>query len=164
MLTPYHLLDFDFLEGTETACTCLHMQRSFHAVHFAFVLVFAIHDGLKRLARNILKGLGTADIARVCIDLQKGFDLRNASNDATNSDETSQMGASNFADGHCYVVSKWFKIQITALLIRGKLGRRWVIRTSDEADGPEIHQMLLLSVHFAPYVGGVLHQLLRHAR
>jgi len=100
MRDEYHFLDFHFLERAETASARLHVQRALDVVPHAFVLILAVSNRSELLSGDLLEGFRTANIACVRIDQQQWLDLRDACDDASNSDEFPELCALYLANSH----------------------------------------------------------------
>ena len=84
----HHFLNFDFLEGAKPTRSRLHVKRTMDSILFAFVSVFAVQDRFKCLVGDVLERLRATDIAGVCVDLQKWFNLRDPRHNSTDSDQS----------------------------------------------------------------------------
>lgn len=85
-----------------------------NAVLLAFRLVLAVEDGLEILSRDVLEGLGAANVASIRIYPQEGLDFRDASDDPTYGDESTEMRALHVANCHCDVGLQRLKVQVAA--------------------------------------------------
>ena len=73
-----------------------------NAVLLTASLIFAVEQGSKLFASNVLERFCSADIACVCVDQEKGLDLGDPSDDSPDSDEFAEMCA--FHDTGCDVL------------------------------------------------------------
>lgn len=76
------------------------MQRTFDIVPLALVLVLAVGNGSELFSGDLLESLRSADIAGIGIDQQERLDLRDTSDNATDSDELPEMHTLHFANSH----------------------------------------------------------------
>jgi hypothetical protein len=81
-----HFLNLDFLEWTESACTCLHVKTSFDIILFT-VVTHAISKRLELFSGDVLEQLGTANITCVGVYQEERLDFGDTSDDSSDSDE-----------------------------------------------------------------------------
>lgn len=79
----------------------------------AFVFIWAINDWCEGLIGYVLECFRAAYITGIRIDLQKGFDFGNASNDPTNSDQAAQVDTPHVPDCHSDITLQGLEVEIT---------------------------------------------------
>lgn len=94
-----HLLDTDFLEWEKFGGTRRHEKLASGIIALAFIRGTVDERG-EGLGLDLLEDLGSAAVARVGVDQDGGFHVRDTCRDATNGDEVAKVGAANVADGH----------------------------------------------------------------
>jgi hypothetical protein len=102
--TLYHLLYLDLLEGTEASRARLHVQRVMNTVLFALILVLAVQNRGKGLARDILERFGSTDVASVRIHEKKRLDLGHTGDNTPHGDELTEVHSTNIAHSHRVIV------------------------------------------------------------
>lgn len=117
MGSSYHFLDFDFLEGSKTAGSCLHMQGTMYTVLLAFVSILAILNGGELFIGHLLEGLRTTDVAGVCVDKEKRFDFGHSGNNPPYRDQPSEVESLNLSYGHGCTLEQRFEIQVTRITL-----------------------------------------------
>lgn len=99
-----HLLDLDLLKRQELRRPSGQEQLSLGVVGVTFV-GGALDHRSELLRGDRLKDLTPASIARVCIDLDRGFHVGNSRCDASNCDEMTEMFPANVADGQSFLIT-----------------------------------------------------------
>ena len=86
------------------------MQCPQNIVLFAFILILTVLYWLECFLRDILESFRATNIAGVSIYLEEGLDLGNSRDDASNSDEMTEMCTFDLSNSKWHVGGERFEI------------------------------------------------------
>lgn len=113
MEDTHHLLYPAFLERRELGSPGLHVQLTLTLVLLAHLADAGV-EGRDLATLDVLEDFGAARVACVRVHLQERLDLGDASDDAADGDELSEVGAANLADGEDGLFRERAEVEVAA--------------------------------------------------